>query len=201
MSRILFSFLLVLPVLAQAPAPAAKKPSPPAPPASAKAAPADAYPDPSKTPGWPNPDITQDQIAQNICSKTWTTSTIRPTEDYTTKLKLQQMKDLGLTGKEADYEEDHFISLEIGGNPSDPRNLWPEPWNLKVGANDYGAHTKDFVENFLHDEVCFSVPNHKVSSGDKYPAKTSITLVQAQQIITQDWYACFQKMQAGQPCK
>jgi len=23
------------------------------------------------------------------------------------------------------YEEDHLISLELGGNPRDPKNLWP----------------------------------------------------------------------------
>ena len=198
MLRILFSFLLVLPVLAQAPT--KKNPSPPAAPANGKTGPANAYPDPSKTPGWPNPDITQDKIAQNICSKIWSTSSIRPAEEYTTKLKLQQLKDLGLTGTAADYEEDHFISLEIGGNPKDPRNLWPELWNIKVGTNDYGAHTKDFVEDFLHDEVCFSVPNQKVSSV-KYRAAVSITLTRAQEIITRDWYACFQKMQVGQSCK
>ena len=198
MLRMLFSFLLVLPILAQAPA--KKISTPPAAKAISKAGPANAYPDPSKTPGWPNPDITQDKIAQNICSKTWSTSSIRPTEEYTTKLKLQQMKDLGLTGTAADYEEDHFISLEIGGHPTDPRNLWPELWNIKAGNNDYGAHTKDFVEDFLHDEVCFSVPNHKVSS-EKYRATASVTLAKAQEIITRDWYACFQKMQAGQPCR
>jgi hypothetical protein len=27
------------------------------------------------------------------------------------------------------YEEDHLISIEDGGDPTDPRNLWPEPYN------------------------------------------------------------------------
>ena len=26
------------------------------------------------------------------------------------------------------YEENHFIALELGGNPRDAKNLWPEMW-------------------------------------------------------------------------
>ena len=33
----------------------------------------------------------------------------------------------GETGSTSDYQEDHFISLELGGAPRDARNLWPEP--------------------------------------------------------------------------
>ena len=32
----------------------------------------------------------------------------------------------------SDYQEDHLISLELGGNPTDPRNLWPEPYPRAV---------------------------------------------------------------------
>jgi hypothetical protein len=32
------------------------------------------------------------------------------------------------------YEENHLISLEDGGDPMDPRNLWPEPYNTHVGG-------------------------------------------------------------------
>jgi len=35
------------------------------------------------------------------------------------------------------YEEDHLISLENGGDPKDPKNLWPEPYNTKVGATSF----------------------------------------------------------------
>jgi len=108
---------------------------------------------------------------------------------------------MGLTGHAADYEEDHFIPLEVGGHPKDPRNLWPEPWNLWVGTNDYGAHTKDLVESFIHDEVCYSIPNHRVNSKQKYRAKVSISLERGQAIIRNDWYACFQKMEVGQSCE
>jgi len=170
-------------------------------PAGDHVAPPAAYPNPATTPGVTNPDITQDNIATTICSKAWSTKSVRPAETYTTKLKLQQLNALGLTGQAANYEEDHFIPLEVGGNPTDHGNLWPEPWNLPVGQNDYGAHTKDFVESFIHDEVCFDIPNHKVSSSNKYTAKASVTLERGQSIIKSDWYACFQKMEVGQPCK
>jgi len=52
-------------------------------------------------------------------------------------------------GSTSNYEEDHLIPLEVGGNPTDPNNLWPEPY-----AEPNGARDKDKVENFLHDEVC-----------------------------------------------
>ena len=72
---------------------------------------------------------------------------IRPPVTYTTKLKLKQLRAMGLTGHAAEYEEDHFIPLEVGGHPTDPRNLWPEQWNLPSGSNDYGAHAKDLEES------------------------------------------------------
>jgi len=47
------------------------------------------------------------------------------------------------------YEEDHLIPLEIGGNPTDVRNLWPEPRN-----SEHSAGEKDKLENRLHELVC-----------------------------------------------
>ena len=37
------------------------------------------------------------------------------------------MREYGLGGGPCDYQEDHLISLELGGHPTDRRNLWPEP--------------------------------------------------------------------------
>jgi death-on-curing protein len=53
------------------------------------------------------------------------TATIRPAS-YTAKLKIAQMKELGPRGRPEDYKEDK-LSLEVGGNPTDPKNLWPRP--------------------------------------------------------------------------
>ena len=75
-----------------------------------------------------------------------------------------------MSGTPADYEEDHFISLELGGSPTDPRNLWPEPYLPKPGAKE-----KDIVENYLHRQVC---------SG-------TMTLEDAQKAIVADWYRVY----------
>ena len=78
------------------------------------------------------------------------------------------------------YEEDHFISLELGGNPRDPKSLWPEMWGTPgtpltsrgpFPPHLVGAKAKDAVENELHKEVCAGM----------------LTLQEAQQIIVTDW--------------
>jgi hypothetical protein len=80
-----------------------------------RAGPPWAYPDPSRTPGFTNPDITQANIEQTVCNPEWSTKSIRPPSSYTTRLKKEQIQEWGLPGTTADYEEDHFISLELGG--------------------------------------------------------------------------------------
>ena len=101
--------------------------------------------DPRRTPGVLNPDVTQANIRSTICRHGWT-STIRPPTSYTNDLKRRQMRQYGETGSLSDYQEDHFISLELGGDPTDPRNLWPEPYPR--------ASQMDQIENDLNDQVC-----------------------------------------------
>lgn len=103
-------------------------------------------PDKDCTPGATDPKVTQDNINQTICVSGYT-KTVRPPESYTNKLKLEQIADYDYTDTNLkDYEEDHLISLELGGSPSDPANLWPE----------YGAspNPKDKIENLCHQKVC-----------------------------------------------
>jgi hypothetical protein len=143
--------------------------------ASARVGPPDIYPDPERTPGAINPDITQENIRETICNPRWSTKSIRPEESYTHRLKIEQIGEYGYSDSRLkDYEEDHFIPLELGGNPTDAKNLWPEPFETSVP--DGGAHAKDKVENYLHAEVC---------SG-------SLTLQQAQREIAEDWYRVYQ---------
>src|ERR671937_568032 len=97
------------------------------------------------TPGALNPDVTQANIRSTICVSGWT-ATIRPPADYTDALKLKQMWQYGETGPPSAYEEDHLISLELGGAPRDPRNLWPEP---RPRADEV-----DRIENELNAKVC-----------------------------------------------
>jgi hypothetical protein len=85
-------------------------------------------PDPSLTPGALNPAVTQATIQSTICVSGWT-ATIRPSESFTDALKVTQIGQYGYSDTStADYEEDHLISLELGGAPADVRNLWPEPY-------------------------------------------------------------------------
>jgi hypothetical protein len=135
-----------------------------------KVGPPSAYPDAGRTPGSVNLDITQANIEETICNPHWSTKGIRPPEAYTAKLKREQMVEWGLPGTPADYEEDHLISLELGGNPTDPRNLWPEAYSPKPGARE-----KDVVENYLHKQVCMS----------------ALTLDKAQKAIATDWYKVY----------
>jgi len=128
--------------------------------------------DPIRTPGVLNPDVTQATIGTTICVQGWT-RTVRPPTDYTNALKRRQMRAYGESGPPSGYQEDHLISLELGGHPTDPRNLWPEPYQTSIG--DGGAHYKDKVENYLHDQVCAG----------------RVSLQDAQHEIATDWYRVY----------
>ncbi len=99
----------------------------------------------ARTPGVLNPDVTQANINSTICRHGWT-KTIRPPTSYTNELKKKQMREYNVGGSSTDYQEDHLISLELGGHPTDPRNLWPEPYPR--------AAEVDSTENDLNARVC-----------------------------------------------
>jgi hypothetical protein len=142
---------------------------------AAKAGPENLYPLPSITPGATNPDVTQTNIHQTICKSGWT-ATIRPPVSYTNNLKTEGITAYGYSDpKLKDYEEDHFIPLEIGGNPTDLKNLWPEPYGTKISDKTMGAHQKDKVEDLLKKQVCAG----------------TITLKEAQDQIVSDWYKIY----------
>jgi hypothetical protein len=102
-------------------------------------------PDLTPPPGALNPQVTQATIYQTICVRGWT-RTIRPPASYTRELKHEQMAARHLPGPPSDYQEDHFIPLELGGAPWDPRNLWPQPIRE--------AERKDVWEARLNHAVC-----------------------------------------------
>jgi hypothetical protein len=106
----------------------------------------DGFPDPNCTPGELDPRVTQSNIKTTICTSGYT-KTVRPPTSVTNALKVQQITEYGYTDtKVGDYEEDHFVPLELGGNPTDPRNLWPE-----LGSS---PNPKDTVEGKLKRLVC-----------------------------------------------
>lgn len=136
-------------------------------------------PNPAVTPGVVNPAITQANIGANICNPHWSTKSIRPPSRYTSALKRQQLEQRGYADKVMSHaEEDHLISLEIGGSPTDPKNLWPQPY-----AGQWGARVKDKIENRLHKLVC----THQ------------ITLQEAQMCISSDWIACYRRYLGSPP--
>jgi hypothetical protein len=99
-------------------------------------------PDHERTPGAINPEVTQDTLQQTACAPGWT-KTIRPPSSYTTKLRKQQIREIGLPGDTEDYYEDHLVPLCMGGHPRDPRNLWPQPlvgkWTDKIKGQLEGS--------------------------------------------------------------
>jgi hypothetical protein len=133
-----------------------------------------ALPDRRLTPGAINPGVTQDNIDSTICVPGFTRS-IRPPAHYTSRLKREQLDDptRGYDDRNMrDYEEDHDVPLEAGGNPDDPRNLWPEPlfgpWN---------AHMKDQLENRIHELICAH----------------AVTLAQGQAAFLGDWTKAYER--------
>src|ERR1700684_3335781 len=136
--------------------------------------PPDIYPIPSITPGTINPEITQENIHETICDPNWSTKSERTPSNYTNRLKREGFDQYNDADRDMrDYAEDHLIPLEIGGNPTDPKNLWPEPYHTSIA--DGGAHDKDKVENYLHGQVCGG----------------AINLAEAQKAIATDWYRIY----------
>jgi len=62
-----------------------------------------------------------------------------------------------------------------------------------------GAHQKDIVEGFIHDEICYDIPGAKTNS--YIPATTSITLRRGQEILAGDCYGCYESIKKGVPCR
>lgn len=126
-------------------------------------------PDPHCTPGAINPQVTQDTIKDTICRSGWT-KTVRPPTSLTDRMKAESARSYSVAaGQKGEY--DHLVSLELGGAPDDPRNLWVEPGSI--------PNPKDSVENKLSDAVCSSL----------------IPLSVAQTAIASNWVTAFD--QAG----
>lgn len=105
----------------------------------------DARADARCTPGVLNPNVTQNNIHTTICAPGWV-DTVRPPDSYSASLKLQQMRDFGEPGSPLSYVEDHLVPLSLGGAPSDPHNLFPQPTAKTTEKED--------LEDHLHQAVC-----------------------------------------------
>jgi hypothetical protein len=121
-------------------------------------------PDPTCTAGAVNPTVTPATIGSTICQSGWT-STIRPSTSVTSRMKAESARAYGIVGVAGEY--DHLVSLELGGAPDDPRNLWVEPGAI--------PNPKDAVENKLKAAVCAGL----------------IPLATAQKTIATSWPTAF----------
>ncbi|MDA8093802.1 MAG: hypothetical protein M0T84_07800 [Betaproteobacteria bacterium] len=136
---------------------------------------ADALPDPRMTPGAIDPRVTPYSLHETICRRGGYTASVRPPERYTERLKWHQV--LAYYGRRyrlGEFEEDHLISLELGGSPTSPLNLWPEPHDVQGG---WGSYAKDRLEGRLHRLVCDGV----------------LGLRQAQHAIATNWIQAYKR--------
>ena len=120
-----------------------------------------------------NPAVTQATIGTTICVRGWT-ATIRPPASYTDALKLQQLQQFAGQHQgdpqwsAAGTEEDHRLSLDLGGAAKDPMNLSPEVHR--------GSALKD------QEEAALGGSQGKVCRGE-------MTLQEAQQELISTWLA------------
>lgn len=120
-----------------------------------------------------------------VCASGYSRS-VRPPAQYTDALKDQQLAadypgTRGLSAR--DVEEDHLVMLGLGGDPRNPKNLWPEPRHVRASdGRDAGADTKDLFEDYLYRQVC---------------RRHAMTVVAAQRQLATDWYAAY--VAAGRP--
>ncbi|MEU6070659.1 hypothetical protein ABZ864_41020 [Streptomyces sp. NPDC047082] len=137
--------------------------------------------DPACTPGAISPAVTQTNLASTICRAGGYTKGIRPSTFVTGREKELNAASYGYTGRMGNAEYDHLISLQLGGDPNDPRNLWVEPPDPGHKAGGGVNNKKDPVETKLHTAVC---------SG-------KVSLAAAQRAIVSDWTTALSSLGLG----
>jgi predicted anti-sigma-YlaC factor YlaD len=94
-------------------------------------------------------------------------------EEVSTTLRQQVFREYGISNAHPDeYEVDYLIAPGLGG-AEDIHNLWPEPYTSRT----WNAHTKDDLEERLHEMVC---------GGE-------LDLSTAQRDIATDWISAYKK--------
>nr|WP_189492787.1 hypothetical protein [Streptomyces sp. San01] len=135
-------------------------------------------PDRTCTQGATSPAVTQANLARTICRKGGYTKGIRPPVSITAQEKKLNAVSYGYKGSLSDAEYDHQISLQLGGDPNDARNLWVEPADPGHQPGTGVNNKKDPVETKLHTAIC---------SG-------KVTLAAAQEAIATDWTTALQSL-------
>jgi hypothetical protein len=125
----------------------------------------------------PNPKLTPgDTMLDKSGAPVSLTKLCRPGYSKTVRnvpesLKREVFAEYGITPNGQKFEVDHLRSLELGGSNT-LANLWPQTY-----LGRWNAHMKDALENRLHWLVCH----------DK------LDLTEAQQEISTDWIAAYDK--------
>jgi len=128
-------------------------------------------PNPQITPGAIDPMVTPQNLQSTVCVRGYT-ATVRPDKRVTNRLKREQIRQYRYSDTDPrNYEQDHLIPLSIGGNPSDPRNMWPQP---RDGA--WGADEKNDLEFIAYRLVC----------------NGQLNLKEAQRRIATNWIEAYQ---------
>ena len=131
-------------------------------------------PDPTRTPGAINPDVTQERFPTTICVRGWT-ATVRPPEVYTEDLKRRQIVAFGYADRRMRlHTEDQLVPLSLGGAPHDPRNLWPEP---RMADDGWTSDMQDELEAVLPRLVCAG----------------ALSLDEARRAIATDWRQAYRR--------
>ena len=92
--------------------------------------PAEIYPDPVRTPGAANLQVTQRNIKESIYNPQWSTRLVRPPSEYTSRLKRKQLREYGDTVHQTRAE---LINPETAKVDTTRRvaSLWP---NSRISA-------------------------------------------------------------------
>lgn len=121
-------------------------------------------PDPALTPGTTFPTAT----AREVCTPGYA-SKVR---NVTSSRKQEVFDRYGLRRSGTEFEVDHLISLQLGGDNS-TQNLWPQAYRTRP----FNAIEKDKLENRLHWLVCHG----------------RMSLRAAQHEIATDWIAAYRR--------
>lgn len=139
-------------------------------------------PDPNLTPGATDPEVSAANVKESICKVThftWTEGHMPPAS-FLENIEKEQLKAYRYEDSNLKhYQMDHLIPLSLGGNPTDPKNIWPQ-----VLVTKWSARRKDYLEEVMHDKVC----------------KGELTLAEAQDVFRTNWIEGYKKY-IGDPDK
>lgn len=146
---------------------------------------AHALPDPKCTPG----AVDRTATVERICSQL--TKDVRRT---TRAIDAETFASYGVSRSDGiNRENDHLISLELGGADNDIANHFPQPYEdikkLKRGLlsdDELGAHAKDMVENWFHYRLC-----DPVTKAPRPGARELLPILQRQ--IAVDWVSAYKE--------